>query len=211
MVFGTPDHWAPKDTFAHITYWIGASAERLATVKRGDRQGSAEDFQPVNERIFERDRLHSWDDLLAAARQASVDQIAAIEALSEADLADTTYPWLEGGPVWRSAAGNGFEHPLEHLAHFYRERGDLARAQQLMEQQTEGIFALDPSEKGRGGLVYNQGCFWALAGQPDRAIALIREALALRPDLIEWSKQDSDLVSLRDLPDFQAIYTATGA
>ena len=80
-----------------------------------------------------------------------------------------------------------------------------------MEHQAGGMLALDNSDEARGAVSYNQGCFWALAGQPDRAIALLRSALALRPDLIEWSQQDTDLVSLRDLPDFQAIYTANGA
>lgn len=169
-------------------------------------------FQRYNDETFEREHLRPWADALADARRASDLLVAGVQALSEAHLIDTqAFPWQDGRPLWRSVVGNGFEHPLEHLAHFYRERGDLARAQRLMERQTEGMFALDPSDEARGGMYYNQGCFWALAGQPDRAIALLREALTLRPDLIDWSHQDTDLVSLRDLPDFQAIYTANGA
>ena len=37
--------------------------------------------------------------------------------------------------------------------------------------------------------------------------AELAEALRLNPDLIEWSKQDSDLDSIRDDPAYQALYT----
>jgi tetratricopeptide (TPR) repeat protein len=225
---GTPDHWAPKDTLAHITFWIGAGATRLFDVKRREQPGfeipgvidshwtgiadSDTGFQRYNDDTFAREHPRPWADVLADWRRASGLLLAGAEAVSEAQLIDTqAFPWLEGRPLWQSPLGNGFEHPLEHLAHFYRERGDLAHAQRLMERQTEGIFTLDPSDESRGGMYYNQGCFWALAGQPDRAIPLLREALTLRPDLVEWSRQDTDLVSLRDLPDFRAIDSATGA
>jgi hypothetical protein len=225
---GTPEHWAPKDSLAHITFWRGVGAARMFDVKRrgqsdfeipgviesywADIADSSTDFQRYNDETFEREHLRSFADVLADSQRTFDLMIAGVETVSEAQLVDTqAFPWLEGRPLWHSPLGNGYEHPLEHLAHFYRERGDLANAERLMTQQTAGMLALDASDEARGGSYYNQGCFWALAGQPDRAIPLLSEALALRPDLIEWSKQDSDLVSLRDLPAFQSIYTATGA
>ena len=54
--------------------------------------------------------------------------------------------------------------------------------------------------------IYNLGCFYARNGEADRAIAAVGEALPLIPSLVEWSKQDTDLDSLRDLPAFQALY-----
>jgi hypothetical protein len=55
--------------------------------------------------------------------------------------------------------------------------------------------------------VYNLGCFYAKRGRASDAIARVGEALAVNPRLTEWSKEDSDLDSLRDLPAFQALYT----
>ena len=40
----------------------------------------------------------------------------------------------------------------------------------------------------------------------DQALALLPEALRLQPDLVEWSKEDTDLSSLHDLPAYQALY-----
>jgi hypothetical protein len=32
------------------------------------------------------------------------------------------------------------------------------------------------------------------------------EALRIQPDVVEWSKEDPDLVSLHSLPAYQALY-----
>lgn len=209
---GTADAWAPKDTLTHMTFWQAASVGRLEAIQRGETPKTYDDFQRYNEETFERERLRPWAEVVANAQQTTEAHIAAASAFSEDDLTDTTrQPWLEGRALWSSIAGNGFEHPMEHLGHYYRNHGDLDRAQQIMQRQSDGMLSLDGSDQSRGGVLYNQGCFWALAGQSDRAVAMIREALTLRPDLVEWSKQDSDLVTLRDRPDFQAIYASTPA
>lgn len=39
-----------------------------------------------------------------------------------------------------------------------------------------------------------------------RAIEELRKSLQLSPQLVEWSKQDTDLDSLRDDPAYQALY-----
>jgi len=58
-----------------------------------------------------------------------------------------------------------------------------------------------------GAARYNLACFYALSGQNEKAMNELREALQLRPDLLEWSKQDADLATLRHLPAYQALYS----
>jgi hypothetical protein len=204
---GTAQGWAPKDVLAHMTFWKRTDVERLAAMRRGERPEAYEDFQPINEQTFERERLRAWDEVLADADRVDAALVAAVEALSQAELMDTSSaPWLGGRTLWSNIAGNGYQHPLDHLAHIAREHGDLATAEQLLVRQEEGMLALDDSDVARGALLYNQGCFWSLAGRPERAIPLVREALTLRPDLVAWSKTDTDLDALRALPEFQAIY-----
>jgi tetratricopeptide (TPR) repeat protein len=203
---GTPQGWAPKDVIAHVTFWKRTDVERLAAMRRGERPEAYEDFQPINEQTFERERLRTWDEVLAEGDRVDAALVAAVEALSEEELMDTSSaPWLGGRTLWSNIAGSGFQHPLDHLAHIARQRDDLTTAEQLLAQQ-EGMLALDSSDAARGAVLYNQGCFWSLAGRPERAIPLVRESLALRPDLVEWSKTDTDLDALRALPEFQALY-----
>jgi len=49
-------------------------------------------------------------------------------------------------------------------------------------------------------------CFYAANGQLEQALVILPEALRLQPDLVEWSKEDADLISLHNLPAYQALY-----
>jgi hypothetical protein len=40
------------------------------------------------------------------------------------------------------------------------------------------------------------------------AISNLRESYGLNPSLVEWSKQDPDLDPIREMPEFQALYSA---
>ncbi len=59
-----------------------------------------------------------------------------------------------------------------------------------------------------GALYYNAACISARAGAIDKAFGQLETALKLRPDLIEWSKKDPDLVNLRSDDRMQQLYAA---
>lgn len=65
-----------------------------------------------------------------------------------------------------------------------------------------------PTMHGDGLNLYNLACAYAVTGRADRALALLSEALRLDSDLVETSKHDPDLDTLRDDPAFQAIFIA---
>jgi tetratricopeptide (TPR) repeat protein len=52
------------------------------------------------------------------------------------------------------------------------------------------------------GALYHVACAEALAGQPDDALARLRRALELNPELAEHARADEDFVSLRERPDW---------
>ena len=43
-------------------------------------------------------------------------------------------------------------------------------------------------------------------GMKEEALSELTQALALTPQLVDWSKQDPDLNSLHDEPAFNALY-----
>ena len=53
---------------------------------------------------------------------------------------------------------------------------------------------------------YNLACVYALSGLKDQAIQAVKESFPLNPYLVEWSKKDSDLDSIRQEPAFLALY-----
>ncbi|MCJ7825220.1 MAG: hypothetical protein MUP44_09995, partial [Anaerolineales bacterium] len=57
----------------------------------------------------------------------------------------------------------------------------------------------------QGSTWYNLACFYALHDKPQKALALLKTAMKRAPNLIEWSMQDVDLDSLRELPEFKAM------
>ena len=68
------------------------------------------------------------------------------------------------------------------------------------------MAGLDNAQSWQGTTLYNLACFYALNNQPRPAMQKLRQALKLNPDLIAWSKEDSDLDALRALPEYQALY-----
>jgi tetratricopeptide (TPR) repeat protein len=52
------------------------------------------------------------------------------------------------------------------------------------------------------GMLYALGCFEALAGRADDALAHVSRAIELHPGFADWAQKDDDLASIRDLPGF---------
>jgi tetratricopeptide (TPR) repeat protein len=206
---GTPDQWSIKDMVAHITFWKRNTVKRLAAAASGETPPNFEDFQPFNEANFEQCRMQAWPEVIAEADRAHADLLAAIQALPEAALSDPNrYAWQNGRPQLLSVVGNGYLHPQSHVAQAYVERGDLPRATRFQELVTETVGQFGDQLTPRGVALYNLACFYATTGQIEQALNLLPEALRLQPDLVEWSKEDPDFVSLHGLPAYQALYQA---
>ena len=63
-------------------------------------------------------------------------------------------------------------------------------------------LALEPDEPM---LLYNVGCIYSLAGEPDRALDCLEGAVAGGEAYVDWLRQDSNLDPLREQPRFQAL------
>jgi tetratricopeptide (TPR) repeat protein len=206
---GTPEHWSVKDMLAHITFWKRNTVTRLAAAARGETPPNFDDFDRLNAENFEKCRMRAWPQLIAEADQAHADLSAGMQALPEDALSDPDrFAWQNGRSLLSSVVGNGYWHPQAHIAQFYVERGDLPRATRFQELVTETLGQFGDDVTPRGVALYNLACFYAITGQHDRALKLLPEALRLQPDLVEWSKEDPDFVSLRELPAYQALYQA---
>jgi tetratricopeptide (TPR) repeat protein len=204
---GQSDAWAPKDNLLHIGAWQGRLAQNLDAGLNGGELRHYDNWRELNDQYFEQEKLLPWDDCL---EQLTADRAALrslFDSLSEADLLRLdVLPWQEGRPVWRLIEGNMVDHVVSHLCMLYNARGERGKALRLMEQTSEAIAGLDPDPLWQGNVIYNLGCVYALSGEKSKAIQKVKEAFALRPDLPEWARQDSDLDSLRDEPEFKALF-----
>lgn len=207
---GTLDHWSAKDHVAHLTLWRKILVERLSAAQRSETPEKHDNYLEINDRGFEADRYLTWEKVLAESYRSYDELLAKMAEMSEEELTDPgRYPWLAGEPLTRNVHGDGCDHTQIHLSQLYLERGDRERAFKIQRDLLDTILRTEPSPRARGTAIYNLGCFLALNGEPAEAIERVKESFALRPDLQEWSKQDTDLNSLRELPEFQEVYRAS--
>lgn len=205
---GEADHWAVKDQIAHLNFWRDRTLRRLIAVRDGtEPPGPAQDFQPENERNFSAQRHRPWSEIIAESDRLFRETKQVIPQLSDAQLTEPQRVGTTEINLSERVVSDFMEHPAEHLTQLYRERGDTARA----EEQERATVAVISELFGKhttmyGYAIYNLGCFYARNGETAQAIAAVGEALPLIPSLVEWSKQDSDLDSLREVPTFQALY-----
>ncbi len=204
---GAVDQWAARDILAHIYFWQRYNAQRLAALRTGSEPPEDPgEGDEANAKIFQQHVHESWNeiaDFIAQARQMFLPEV---EALSQEALSSTTYsPWSEGRPLWREVLGDGFIHSISHLAQAYIDRGDFAEAERLSLQQAELLSTLDPDPQWQGVISYNLACHYALVGNQEKALKYLEAAFQKRPNLADWSQQDTDLRSLHDNPDFVTL------
>ena len=201
---GTWEHWSLKDELAHVIAWQLNSLARVAALIHAEPVPDFDDYETINRSVYQTNRDRTLAEIVAEGDLAYAGYVALIQSLSEDDL---TQPARFSDQEKRSLAAqimnNGYEHPVVHYANHYQQRGNLAKAVQLYEASVAAVADLP---EWYGSARYNLACFYALSGQTDRAIHELRAALQLRPDLLEWSQQDTDLASLRGLAAYQALY-----
>ncbi len=204
---GTPEDWSARDLIAHVAAWKSRVAAEIAAARRGEPPAPGEELDHINAGIFEENRGKTWGMIQEDAGYAKNELAAQTSALTEEELADPK--WIgarEGRPIWRRIVNDGYSHPLAHLAEYYAKHGNPERAAALSDQVAKALAPLDNSPEWQATLTYNRACFAAQAGQTDQALKLLGEALRANPDLVEWSKEDPDLASLRDDPRYHALY-----
>lgn len=205
---GAPDRWSVKDVIVHLAGWKARLAENLAAAASGETPVRYDDFEAVNAQEFEEHRYRPWPEVMEMAAAAHRQLIEQIEVRSEDELRGTeTLPWQGNRPLWQLILGNGYTHPMAiHLSPIYIERGEREYATAVQEEAAKLLAELDEGQSWQGTVRYNLACHYALIGETVRAIEELGQALELNPGLVEWSKQDSDLKSIREEPGYLALY-----
>ena len=203
---GTFQEWSAKDEIVHIAAWKGIMCERFRAFRAEQTPPAFDDWDAVNEEIFDRHKDESWSKTYEYFILSYEQMVEQIQSISEDDLLDgQRYPWLRGRSLLRQTIHNGYFHPQGHIAFWYSKRGDQARGNLLMEDVTNQMLSLDESPAWQGQTIYNLACFYALSGDKAQAIDRLNQAFTLNADMVEWSKEDSDLTSIWDEPGYLAL------
>ena len=211
----SPDKWSAKDTVAHLTTWQRRWLDWLQPVAHGqlpDDRGpghTEEDWDRINAESFATNRTRPWDQVWVESQKAYA-QVAAWAPLVPQDYlnAQRRLGMREERPIWAWIAGPFLWHVEVHVAEFHSKHGVLDRAIQATRKFTDQVAAIAPTDV-QGESYYNYACILALNGRTDDAVVALRDAFARNATLVETSKQDTDLDSLRARSDFQTLCTQT--
>ncbi|TFH35756.1 MAG: ClbS/DfsB family four-helix bundle protein [Anaerolineales bacterium] len=204
---GKIDDWASKDHLAHANFWTDRVIAQLKIALGEETPERLGDFTKTNEETFVLFKDHSWQKLQLWSEQVHNQLLEALASIPAEDLEDPErFEWTNHRPLWNQVVFTGVYHRIQHACDTLTLCDKAEHVMEIQEQFSQMMEALDDSPEWRGNTQYNLACYYALDGNLEAALETIQAALGLNPKLIEWSKQDSDLDSLRELPEFQALY-----
>jgi hypothetical protein len=203
---GSAEQWAPKDELGHIAAWKLITADTLFAGMNNEPYTFHENLDEKNEALFHQYASLTWEEIVEVLENSRSELVARVEAMPEEDLVEATkYPWLEGRSFWESALREGFCHSLWHLALMYAGREETERGHQLMEQMADRMLSLNDAAGWQNEYRYKLACYYALTGAAEKAMEILAAVLPGNPDLMESSKQDSDLASIWEEPAYRMM------
>ncbi len=203
---GSFKHWSAKDLIAHNSFWKLNKANNITGTLSGESPPIV--GHEINKEVFEKNRTRSWDDIIKYAGEAHKTLVSSITAAAHKDLtSQKTLPWQDGIAIWKIIIFSSYLHPIGHLAKYYVNRSEAFYAINLW-NDASGLMEQLPATPGMIGTAkYNLARFYALSGQEFEAVRTLKKALKLNPKLIEQSKEEPDLSSVREQPECRALYS----
>jgi tetratricopeptide (TPR) repeat protein len=202
---GTYEKWSAKDCVAHALYWEDVRSTQGMRFIRGEEQKQIPRGEQANAESYEQFSKSTWEEVEAFAEQVQSKMVETVQGMDEETL---TGPWVEAEErrMWEVLEGAAYSHKLGHFAQFYTERSRMEEASQLWKEWADLVSPLDSSPEWQGRVRYNAACGLALAGDAEGALEELRIGLTQRPGLKTWSRLDSDLENLHELPEFKEFF-----
>lgn len=114
--------WSVKDVLAHIAAWEQLCLRWIKDNKREELTSGADNdgqVNALNARLFEENRGRSLKDVREESRHSYEQMVAAVEWLSDADIA-VKPPWAPGRELWQIIDANSADHYREHIEQLTR-------------------------------------------------------------------------------------------
>ena len=194
-----PDHWAAPAAIAHNTEFKHQQVQRLQAVLSGTTPPAFGDIDHASAQVYQRYAGQSAGAVAAASRRVTDELIGALPAIPDEDLTDPRRnSWLGGRQLWLQIIVRGFWHPIGHIGEYHLAHGQPERGIALHARAVETAGRLAAPAPARGMACYGLGCAQARSGRPDDALATIRQAISLNPELRASAGRDPDLAALRE-------------
>ncbi len=202
---GTYENWTAKDNVAHANYWEDVRGARIVAFISGEELQRLPQGEQANLECYERFTYSSWDEVQAFAEGAHKQIVEVVRSMDEEALTGPSTE-REERKLWDEIVVIAYTHKLNHYSQFYQDHGQKKKAGQLLSEWVELVSPLDEEPEWQGNVHYNAACSLALAGDTEGALVELRKGLELRPSSKAWSRLDSDLESLHNLPEYKELF-----
>jgi hypothetical protein len=117
---GVVGDWSVKDIIAHIMAWEGFTVERIARLRRGEKEAGAPlgdtRIDSMNAGFYEKYKDHPATEVLAESRQSFDSFLEVLESFSDEELNNPALIGLSAEVVpWKMFAANSYEHYDDHV------------------------------------------------------------------------------------------------
>jgi hypothetical protein len=201
---GSLRQWSAKDMLAHLTFWSGHFNRQIENALAGKPVPLAGEYtNQLNDGVLYEHLEQPFEEARAEEAAIYLEFNRIIDGLSPAELLDPKkFAYLDGRSLLERILGTHAYHPAFHISDYYIKAGHAEKARDLQEVLTERL-SIFPNWKTNA--TYNLACFYSLNGFKQEAIEKLKVAFCEKPDLIEWSQQDSDIDPLRGMAEYQAL------
>ena len=121
------------------------------------------------------------------------------------ELGDRPFKWFTATTTGEALLRNSLVHPRNHVFEYLRENGDQEAAYRLVEDGASEMRSIGAPAHILGATLYNLAGVRVAQGRTDDALALLEEALPMRPDARLGAATDADFAALHDDPRFKAL------
>jgi hypothetical protein len=195
-----PGEWTVKDTVAHLMSWREEATGELDSVRTGAPAPVVADEDDVQNATFYAQTHEETARSILESAARSWDALAeAVNACTEEQL-QAPRPHNPQLKVWQVVPENAIDHMADHLGYFYAEQGDSAAEEKAAMWRYDVEVEAFPEDRRRAVEEYVLVRFYASKSRLEEASNRLERALALRPDLLEWAKQDPELGPVRSDP-----------
>jgi tetratricopeptide (TPR) repeat protein len=198
-----PTGWPAALVLFHLGMWRERMRDRLADLAEGRTPAPPPPIEQQNE--LNDAELAGGIGIPLSDAAARCDHLLGEIIELYARVGDQPYQWYRARTTTEAVLGNSYTHPRAHMHAYFRENGEIERANRLYEEAVTQLRAIAATEIPMGAALYNLAGARAADGRSDDAVKLLEEALRLRPDLARNAAADEDFEALRDDARFQGL------
>jgi tetratricopeptide (TPR) repeat protein len=196
-----PKGWPAALLMFHVGMWRERLRNALSDISEGrDYQRPPADTDEFNNAELPKGIGTPLADAASRSDHLLTELIELYEKLGERPI-----EWNVSRNTTEALLRNSYTHARLHMFEYYHENDLPQLANPLWEDAVEDMRTAKAPAIVMGTVLYNLACVRAQEGRGDDAIDLLKEAIPLRPDIMELAAGDSDLGEVREDPRFKEL------